>query len=61
MGYELLRPFVGKQVRVFLCNNSVLSGELWKLSGKNVHLRKAGTSGLEAIINLDHMVSTTKV
>jgi len=60
-GYDLIITFVGHEVRVFLCNGAVLSGELKSLEGKHIRIKKSGAEGLEAVVNLDHMVSITKV
>jgi hypothetical protein len=62
-GYEAFKPFVGKEVRVFLCSGAVLSGTLVSLTGKHAHIKRSNhaDNSLEAVVNLDHMVSVTKV
>ena len=57
LGYDLVQGLVSEQVRAFMCNGTVLSGELVQLKGKHVLIRN---DKKEAVINLDHVSSITR-
>lgn len=58
LGYDLVDRFFGKGVRVFLCSGSVLSGELIEFQGKHIVVKN---DRREAVINLDHVASITRL
>jgi hypothetical protein len=59
LGYDLAERFLGQNVRVFMHSGSVLSGELVEAKGKYILVRGFGAK--EALINLDHVASLTRM
>ena len=57
---ELVTPFIGVPVRVFLRNNGVLTGTITHLKNHSI-LVESGSEGKSAWANLDYVISIARL